>query len=397
MRVSKITLERNDAMTTRLALNLRHVRTPVALGALLAGARRRWFHVAAAICAVLIGGGTSIMGFGIMGFGQTPKPVSEPKPLPEPKPLQYAVEATWPKTLPATWVLGGLGGLCVDRQDHVFILNRQDGLAGDDMQKGRATPVIIEFDPSGAVVNSWGDPAILDERLHSCHVDRENNIWIASSPSGMIQKYTHDGRRLLLEVGKKGVFDSSDGTVKGKPLNSNAARFFMPSSIYSDPRNGDVYVADGENPGGNRRIAVVDRNGTFLRQWQPDGTGTVHCMSGTNDGMIYVCSRQDGRIRVYDKSAAHVGTIEVPGGNATAIDFSPDAGQQFIYVINQNDSRIEIIERATGKPVTGFGRAGGLAGEFEQPHGIAVDSHGNVYVAENRGRRVQKFSPLPRN
>ena len=28
---------------------------------------------------------------------------------------------------------------------------------------------------------------------------------------------------------------------------------------------------------------------------------------------------------------------------------------------------------------------------YDQPHGIAVDSKGNVYVAENRGKRVQKF------
>ena len=35
-----------------------------------------------------------------------------------------------------------------------------------------------------------------------------------------------------------------------------------------------------------------------------------------------------------------------------------------------------------------------FAGEFDQAHGIAVDSHGNVYVAENRGRRIQKFKPV---
>ena len=75
------------------------------------------------------------------------------------------------------------------------------------------------------------------------------------------------------------MFDSSDGTVKGKPLNSNAAQFFMPSSIAVDPGNGDVYVADGENRNGNRRIAVMDRAGKFLRQWQPEGMETVHCLA----------------------------------------------------------------------------------------------------------------------
>jgi DNA-binding beta-propeller fold protein YncE len=45
----------------------------------------------------------------------------------------------------------------------------------------------------------------------------------------------------------------------------------MPSSIYVDPANGDVYVSDGEGAGSNRRVAVMDKTGKFLRQWQPEG------------------------------------------------------------------------------------------------------------------------------
>src|SRR5262245_26519525 len=157
---------------------------------------------------------------------------------------RYEVDANWPKPFPGQWVIGGLGGLCVDRNDHVIILNRQDVLKGE-LNAGTLAPNIIEFDPEGNVVKSWGDPKLLDDRLHSCHVDAENNIWIASAPSGMIQKYNHDGK-LLQTVGVKGKLDSSDGTVKGRPLNSNAAIFHMPSSIFVDRSNGDIYVSDGE-------------------------------------------------------------------------------------------------------------------------------------------------------
>lgn len=320
---------------------------------------------------------------------------------------RYQVDTSWPKPLPNQWVLGGLGGVCVDNQDHVFILNRQDVLE-PDLNGGRMAPLIIELDPSGQVVNSWGDPALLDQRLHSCHADKENNIWMASSPSGMIQKYSHDGRTLLQQLGKKGAIDSSDGTVKGQPLNSNAARFFMPSSIYVDRQNGDVYVADGEGTGGNRRVAVMDRSGTFLWQWRPDGMESVHCLAGSNEGLIYVCNRQQSRIQVYDKTGRFIRNIEVPwkpvtvpsdgkpvetGGSAVALGFSGDANQRLIFLINQNNSRIEIIDRQTGAVLSSFGRAGHFPGEFDQPHGIAVDSRGNVYVAENRGKRVQKFVP----
>ncbi len=182
-------------------------------------------------------------------------------------------------------------------------------------------------------------------------------MWIASSLSGMVQKYSHDGSKLLLQIGKKGVFDSSDGTEKGQPLNSNAAQFFMPASIFVDPPNDDVYVADGEGSGGNRRIAVMDRNGKFLRQWQPEGMRTVHCMIVSTDGLVYVCNRQASRIQVYDKLGNFKKNIETPwtpytappdgnpkesGGAAVALDLSRDSKQRYLYLLNQNNEQIEV-------------------------------------------------------
>jgi hypothetical protein len=32
-----------------------------------------------------------------------------------------------------------------------------------------------------------------------------------------------------------------------------------------------------------------------------------------------------------------------------------------------------------------------ISGQFDQAHGIATDSKNNVFVAENRGRRIHKF------
>jgi len=75
------------------------------------------------------------------------------------------------------------------------------------------------------------------------------------------------------------------------------------------------------------------------------------------------------------------GKVTQSGGSVVAIDFSPDPAQRLLFVINQNNSRIEVIDRQSGQKVTSFGRPGSFAGEFNQPHGIAVDSKGNVYVA----------------
>jgi sugar lactone lactonase YvrE len=129
------------------------------------------------------------------------------------------------------------------------------------------------------------------------------------------------------------------------------------------------------------------------------------CVAAGNDGLLYVCNRDGGRIQVYDKLGNLKRTIGVPwtpqtppegkpeqsGGAAVALDFSRDPAQKFMFVINQNNSQIEIMDRAAGKILSSFGRVGRYPGQFDQAHGIAVDSKNNIYVAENRGRRVQKF------
>ena len=318
---------------------------------------------------------------------------------------RYAVDPAWPKPLPDRWILGGLGGVCVDAQDHVVILNRQDIFDGE-LTAGHLAPPIIEFDPAGNVVHSWSDPQLLDPRLHSCHFDKDGNFWVAAAPSGMVQKYTHDGSKLLMQIGKKGVLDSSDGTVKGKPLNSPAAQFHMPSSIFVDRENGDVYVSDGEGRNSNRRIAVMDRDGKFLRQWLPEGMQSVHCMTIGNDGLVYVCNRDNARIQVYDKQGNFQRNIEVPWkpyttpADGKVKQFGgADGGDRFLArrrtrTSSSSSTRTTTRSRSsTASPArcVELRQHRQLPGQFDQPHGIAVDSKGNVYVAENRGRRVHKF------
>lgn len=322
---------------------------------------------------------------------------------------RFQVDATWPKPLPDRWVVGGLVGLCIDSQDHVLVLHRQEELIAGGRNAGVPAPNMIEFDPEGNVVNSWGDQELLDLRLHSCQFDEDDNVWIASAPSGMLQKYSHDGARLLMQIGEKGVLDTSDGTSEGAPLNSSAARFLTPSGIRVDRATGDIFVADGEQPNSNHRIAVMDASGAFLRQWVIDDAESVHCVHLSNDGMVYVCNRRGSEVRVYDKMGNVQQSIEIPwmpvtpredgqlvesGGSAVDIAFSPDPEQRLMYVINQNNARIDVFERESGVFLTNFGRAGNYPGQFNQAHSIGVDSNGNIYVAENRGQRVQRFRPV---
>jgi DNA-binding beta-propeller fold protein YncE len=329
---------------------------------------------------------------------------------------QFEVDPLWPQLpLGNNWLTGGLGGMCLDSRDHVYILNRQNVVA-DDLDGANLAPPVIELDPDGNVVRAWGDPEMLGGRLHDCHVDSDQNVWIVAAATGVVQKYSSDGSELLLLIGERGSYDSADGTRQGRPLNSDSARFFLPGSIDVDAASGDVYVADGELPGGNFRIAVLDRNGRFLRQWslhrgddEGDITPLPHCLRLSNDGLVYVCDREADRIQVFDQMGTFIRNIDVgfepttsaqgrssgTRGSAVVLAFSPDPEQRFLYVVNQNSVMIDVLDRHSGQLLTSFGGGPGrYRGQFTLPHGIAVDSAGNVYVAEQEGRRIQKFNYL---
>jgi DNA-binding beta-propeller fold protein YncE len=64
-----------------------------------------------------------------------------------------------------------------------------------------------------------------------------------------------------------------------------------------------------------------------------------------------------------------------------------------MYVGDFSDKLVRVFDRVSGKELSQFGRPGShQLGGIASPHGIAVDSQGNVYVAESLdGRRIQRF------
>jgi hypothetical protein len=324
---------------------------------------------------------------------------------------EYQVDPSWPKALPENWVTGQVSGVCVDSQDDVFIVNREN-ITDKEAEVAKQAPPYIEFDPEGKVINSFGDWKTVPNTTHGCFIDSENNFWTAGNGDGIIQKYSHDGK-LLMQIGKRGLVDTSDGTLKGRALNSSHTQLFMPSDIAVDPSNGDVYVSDGY---GNSRIVVFDKDGKFLRQWGHQGNKeeanagvggafmqVVHCVALSNDGLVYVCDRQGDRIQVFDKMGNFKNNIWIKRGRPIPdnwgttwwIGFSPDREQKYMYVADGGDEEVKVLDRASGEVLSSFGRPGHQVGEFDHGHTLAVDSKGNVYVAETDwGRRVQKFKPV---
>jgi DNA-binding beta-propeller fold protein YncE len=321
----------------------------------------------------------------------------------------YVIDATWPKLLPGDWITGQLGGVCMGETDHVYVVNRRN-ITDEEKQTSSSAPSIIKFDLDGNVVGSWGDQTTVPASIHGCFVDKDKNIWVAGNADAIVQKYAPDGR-LLLQIGARGKFDSVDGTRRAAGLNTAQDQLHMPSAVVTDPDNGDIYISDGY---GNRRVAVFDKAGKFLRQWGRQATDeetqkavpgvfaqVVHCIAMSNAGLIYVCDRQGNRVQVFRKDGTFVRNIPIPNksgqlpdkrGTAWWVAFSPDPGQKLLYVMNGGTEQVHILDHESGKIVSSFGRPGHQIGNFTHGHTIAVDSKGSVYVAETDwGRRIQKF------
>src|SRR4029453_18671371 len=98
-------------------------------------------------------------------------------------------------------------------------------------------------------------------------------------------------------------------------------------------------------------------------QGGPDGPpqfGLVHAVKVSNDGIVYVADRTNNRIQAFTtvgkdlrqvRLAAEGTVTPVPAGFA----FSPDAKQQYLYVVDSGPMRVAIFDRAQLKQIGAFG------------------------------------------
>ena len=140
----------------------------------------------------------------------------------------------------------------------------------------------------------------------------------------------------------------------------------------------------------------------------------MHCVKIANDGKIYVCDRGNDRIQVFDNNdpalgkpcsnptgaagkcgfvaeqfvSEHTNII----GTAVSMSFSTDKAQSCLYVGDNANMTIYILNRSNLQELGRLGRSGRMAGEFHWLHQVSVDSKGNIYTGEvDTGKRIQKF------
>lgn len=333
----------------------------------------------------------------------------------------FEVDPLWPKPLPEHWILGSTIGVGIDSRDHVFIIHRQNGDprtelgAAQDPPTGECclpAPAVLEFDPEGNLVNSWGGPGedySWPSSNHGITLDPKDDVWIGGNGTtdSHILKFTRSGD-FLMQIGTPGV--------GAEPASNSEERFGRVAKISFDATGEEAFIADGY---GNRRVAVLDaETGEFLRYWgaygnKPDDTplgpydpdappaqqfrNPVHCAEPSHDGLVYVCDRVNDRIQVFERDGTFVkeqfvAPATLGSGSVWDIAFSPDEEQRWIYLTDGKNQRVYVIERESLEVVTMFGDGGRQPGQFHGVHSIATDSQGNLYTTETyEGKRLQKF------
>jgi hypothetical protein len=333
---------------------------------------------------------------------------------------RFEVDPLWPKPLPNNWLLGWTIGVWVDEQDYVWIIHRgASGLNKNEIgaevnppiaECCRTAPPVLVFDPEGNLVRAWGGPGPgyeWPQSNHGIHIDYRGNVWIGGNgeKDAQILKFTKDGK-FLLQVGHFGKNGGSN----------DPENFGRPAKIWVDPKTNEAYIADGYL---NKRVAVIDADtGKMKRYWgaygnKPDDTdlgaydpkappaqqfrNPVHCIERANDGLVYVCDRQNDRLQVFQADGTFVKEAffaknTLGAGSVWDIAFSKDPAQKFLMLADGQNERVRVILRETLEELASFGDGGRQPGQFYGVHSIASDSKGNLYTTETyEGKRVQKF------
>jgi DNA-binding beta-propeller fold protein YncE len=295
--------------------------------------------------------------------------------------MRYRAVEGWGR-LPEGWSFVEATSVAVDQRDNVVVFNRGEH------------PVIV-FDRHGRFLRSWGEGVF--RRAHGAMVGPDGTYWLTDDLHHTVRQFTPEGA-LLLTIGNP---DQPATLQSGKPFN-------RPTHVALCPRTGDLYISDGY---GNSRVHKYDPKGRHLFSWGEPGTdpgcfNLPHNIATDAEGLVYVADRENHRVQVFDGKGQYLGqwnNLHRPCGlHADREHGAFYVGELPTHLAVNKDvpnlgARVSILSEKGGLLGRIGGRfAGEQPGEFIAPHGCAVDSRGDLYVAEVSWTAMGKTLDPPR-
>jgi streptogramin lyase len=322
-----------------------------------------------------------------LGFQATTRAQAAPCVNEAPNP--YHMVNNWAHTI-RPWA--STNNVYVDGQDHIWVFDRCEdgGCVGSKMAP------IWELSPDGDVVRNFGAGMFVNP--HQVVVDRDRNIWLvdgqANDGKGMqVTKLSPDGK-VLMTLGKAGQGGAGIDV------------FDRPTSV-AIARNGDIFVAEGHAPNfGNSRIMKFDRNGRFIKTFGHLGSGPgelkgPHVLALDSRGRLFVADRSNSRIDIFDQDGKFLAAWKQfgrPSGiwiDKNDILYASDSESEDAPGKDTHNPGcrrgVRIGSAKTGKVEYYIPPPPVPDPTFPPPEGIAVDSHGTIYLAAVQAKTVYKY------
>ena len=283
------------------------------------------------------------------------------------QPFHYEVDEGW-GALPEGWEYRDVAAVGVDSKDQVYVFSRGEH------------PMIV-FDREGNFLRSWGEDIFT--RAHGLHIGPDDMLYCTDDGDHTLRKCTPEGKVELT----LGVPGAPAPYMSGEP-------FHRCTHTALSPEN-EIYISDGY---GNACVHKYSPDGKRIKTWGEPGSDAgqfniVHNICADPDGWVYVADRENHRVQVFDGSGNYEtqwNNVHRPCGlwmenKRDPLCYIGELGP--VLPVNRDvpnlGPRISILN-TRGELIARLGTEGaGLSPtQFIAPHGLAVDSHGDIYVGE---------------
>jgi sugar lactone lactonase YvrE len=282
--------------------------------------------------------------------------------------------------VPAGLTLGDVPGVAVDSRDRVYAFQRGE-------------PPVVIFDREGEFCGSWGDGVF--KRTHGIHIAADDSVYCVDDVGQAVRRFSADGT-MQLEITAP---DQSEvtGYKRGfhRSVQRSAPPFCFPTMAAPSHDGRHLMVTDGY---GNARLHRFDREGGLVSSFGDPGDGPrqfiiPHGIHIEADGTMYVSDRENERAQIFDAEGEYVGAwtdMHCPNNIVRDRDGYYYAAELGRTVQGPPGAKF-VVEDALSPRITVRDRQGRVVAEWEAPepervwfapHGIAIDSHGDLYVGE---------------